>query len=243
MNLQAAREFGDRIAVLLANGAMEKAVALLLPTLTERTPFRLLDAVGAQIGSEPREVTPIHAYLDRIAAERMMGGWVVIASALHQLLPSDLPGVFERCCTYVESADAWYATDIFGERVPGPALVEQFEPALGLLASWRENPNRWIRRMTGVAVHYWAKKTRGAGRYRAQVCTLLDLLSPMFTERDRDAIKGVGWGLKTLGRYSPDIVSDWLVAQASRPHRELMVRKATTLLPAESRERVIGKIS
>ncbi len=204
MNLQDARELGDRITVQLENGQMEKAVELLSPILAERTPFRLLDAIGTHICSEPREA--ISAYLNQIAAERTMGGWVVIASALRQQLPSDLPGTFERCCTYVESADSWYATDIFGERVPGPALVDQFAPALGLLESWRKIPNRWIRRMTGVAVHYWAKKARGEARYRAQVCSLLDLLSPLFTERDGDAIKGVGCGLKTIGRYYPDIV-------------------------------------
>ena len=237
MNLQSAQELGDRIAALLENGEIEKAVELLSSTLAERTPFRLLDAVGAHICCEPHEA--IHAYLDRIAAERTMGGWVVIASVLRQQLPFDLSGAFERCCTYTESADAWYATDIFGERVPGPALVGQFEPALGILATWRESPNRWIRRITGVAVHYWAKKARGAEPYRTQVCSLLDLLSPMFTERDWDAIKGVGWGLKTLGRYYPEIVSDWLVEQTPRPHRELMVRKATAYLPEEFREQVI----
>lgn len=240
MKLPDARELGDKIAALIANGQIEKAFDLLSPTLAERTSFRLLDAIGTQICGESREA--IHAYLDRIAAERTMGGWVVIASALRQQLPFVLPGALERCCTDVELADTWYATDIFGERVPGPALVEQFEPALGLLASWRESPNRWIRRMTGVAVHYWAKQARGGGQYRAQVCSLLDLLSPMFSERDWDAVKGVGWGLKTLGRYYPDIVADWLVEQVPRPHRELMLRKATTYLSTELRQRVIHKI-
>ncbi len=81
----------------------------------------------------------------------------------------------------------------------------------------------------------------GPGR-ETQVCSLLDLLSPLFTERDGDAIKGVGWRLKTLGRYYPDIVSDWLVEQSSRPHRELMLRKATIYLPSEFRQRVIRKM-
>lgn len=28
-----------------------------------------------------------------------------------------------------------------------------------------------------------------------------------------DAVKGMGWGLKTLGRHYPDLVADWLGQQ------------------------------
>ena len=33
----------------------------------------------------------------------------------------------------------------------------------------------------------------------------------MFEEWEMDAVKGVGWGLKTLGKHYPDLVADWLV--------------------------------
>jgi hypothetical protein len=52
------------------------------------------------------------------------------------------------------------------------------------------------------------------------------------------AVKGIGWGLKTLGRYYPDLMSDWLtvlVLQEKRPHRVIMLRKACTYLPDEQR--------
>jgi len=41
-----------------------------------------------------------------------------------------------------------------------------------------------------------------------------------------------------MGRYYPELVADWLVQQAGRPHRALMLRKATTYLPSELRQRV-----
>jgi hypothetical protein len=63
----------------------------------------------------------------------------------------------------------------------------------------------------------------------------------MFTEREQDAIKGIGWGLKTLGRYYPEILADWLVHQVDRPHRELMLHKATKYLPPNLRAKVIEK--
>jgi hypothetical protein len=55
-----------------------------------------------------------------------------------------------------------------------------------------------------------------------------------------DAVKGVGWGLKTLGRYYPDLVAEWLPRQVIRRHRALMLRKALTYLSDEQRTRVTG---
>ncbi|HEX9616936.1 MAG TPA: hypothetical protein VGA03_05930 [Anaerolineales bacterium] len=52
---------------------------------------------------------------------------------------------------------------------------------------------------------------------------MLDFLAPLFSERETEAVKGVGWGLKTLGRHYPDLVSDWLVEAAQRPHRALIM--------------------
>ena len=136
------------------------------------------------------------------------------------------------------AADIWYGTDILGERVPGPALVADFQPSLELLAPWREDSNAWIRRTVGVAVHFWAKRSRGERVAEAEA--LLAFLEPMFEEWEMDAVKGVGWGLKTLGRHYPDLVADWVaqqVVQRQRRHRALMLRKALTYLSDEQRAR------
>lgn len=231
MKTQEARELGDRLAGLVSSQQLGEASGLLDPLLAAKTPFRLLDIIGAHLGSAPPQTVDL--FLDRLAGQQTMGGWVVIASALRQRLPLDLPGAFERCQEFVITGDVWYATDAFGERVPGPALVTAFAPALPLLAAWRADPNRWVRRMVGVAVHFWAKHAHGAAVCQPQAGALLDLLAPLFFERDIDAIKGVGWGLKTLGKYYPELVSGWLEHQAGHPHRALMMRKATTYLPNE----------
>jgi hypothetical protein len=47
----------------------------------------------------------------------------------------------------------------------------------------------------------------------------------------------VGWGLKTLGRYYPDLMADWLAQQVGRRHRALMLRKALTYLSDAQRAR------
>jgi 3-methyladenine DNA glycosylase AlkD len=244
---QEARELGGRVAAFVQAGQIDQAYHLLAPVLAERTPFRLLGLIGEAVGAGPlgaacpEHSRRVNGFLDRIAAEKAEGGWVVIGCALGEQLDHDLAGALARCRAFIIAGDVWYAADSLGERVPGPALVTDFQPALKLLAPWREDANAWVRRTVGVAAHFWAKRSRGERAAEAE--TLLALLEPMFEEWDMDAVKGVGWGLKTLGRYYPDLVADWLAQQivpSQRRHRALMLRKALKYLSDEQRARVIG---
>jgi hypothetical protein len=233
---------GKRIAQFVEAGETERAYDLLAPVLAQRTPFRLLGLIGEAIGVGPLETA--NRFVGRIADEKTEGGWVVIGKALGQQLDRDLAGAFERCRGYILAGDVWYCTDILAERVPGPALVADFGPALDLLTPWRQDGNAWVRRAVGVAVHFWAKRSRGAPELRPQAQALLDLLTPVFEEWEMDAVKGVGWGLKTLGRHYPGIVTDWLaqdIVPADRRHRALMLRKALTYLSEEQRARAVGR--
>lgn len=241
MNSRQADKLGKQVASLVQTGPPEAAYALLSPILARRTPFRLLGRIGEAVGAGP--LPAVNAFLEQIAAAKIEGGWVVIGTALGRQLTRDPAGAFARCRAFVIAADIWYGADILGERVPGPALVADFRPSLGLLSPWREDENRWLRRTIGVTVHFWAKRSRGAAEHTAQAEALLAFLEPMFEEWDMDAAKGVGWGLKTLGRYYPDSVADWLaqqVVQRRRRHRALMLRKALTHLSDEQRARATG---
>ncbi len=238
MNTADTQLLGNRIYVLLEEGETDDAYQILFPVLHTRTPFRLLDVIGLIIGqAHPSTVNP---FLNLIAADQTMGGWIIIASVVQQTAKIDLTDSLSAVCDFVIRSDVWYAADSFGERVPGRTLVEQFEPTIAILSDWRDHPNRWVRRMVGVAVHYWAKQARGKTACAPQVERLLDLLEPMFTEQEQDAIKGIGWGLKTLGRYYPEIVTGWLLLQVDRPHRALMLRKAVKYLPSHLRVKVTG---
>jgi 3-methyladenine DNA glycosylase AlkD len=127
--------------------------------------------------------------------------------------------------------------------VVGQALVAHFQPALDRLAPWRKDANPWVRRAVGVSVHFWAKRSRGAAEHTAQAEALLALLEPMFEEWEMDAVKGVGWGLKTLGKHYPSLVADWVAQQVvhrQRRHRAIMLRKALTYLSDEQRARATG---
>jgi 3-methyladenine DNA glycosylase AlkD len=241
MKTREARELGARLAPLVRSGQIHKAYTLLAPALRAHTKFDLLRLIAEPIGAEPLE--PVNAFLARIAADKTEGGWVVIGKALEGQLTRDMPWAFARCRDYIATADVWYAADILGEGLAGEALVAHFEPALPMLLPWREDANRWVRRAVGVGTHFWAKRSEGAPERAPQAQKLLNLLEPLFEEREMDAVKGIGWGLKTLGRNYPDLATDWLVEQVvrrERPHRALMLRKAMSGLSDAQRTRIVG---
>lgn len=239
MNMQTANQTGDQVISQLQIGDMEAAFSILAPILAERTPFRFLDRIGSTVGQ--CELDNLAAFLDRIAAANTEGGWPVIGSALRSQMKRDFSGSFANAHKYIIAADIWYGADILGERIPGPGLVTHFDEALKLLSPWRDDPNRWVRRAVGVSVHFWAKRSKGNPALDSQAFALLALLKPMFSEWEMDTVKGIGWGLKTMGRYYPDMLTTWLLKQAGRRHRAIMLDKATKFLSNEQRRAVNRK--
>jgi 3-methyladenine DNA glycosylase AlkD len=239
-----ADELAERVSSAIRSRQPIQAYSLLEPILAERTPFRILDRIGKRIGKNSFDM--LNPFLDLISEAGAMGGWVIIGSALKIHLNQNLEETFERCRTMIIHADAWYGADILGERVPGPALVTCFKSALKALTSWQQDPNRWVRRSVGVSVHFWAKRSRGSADLVPRAAALLAFLEPMFEEWETDAIKGVGWGLKTLGKHYPDQLADWLevqINQQQRRHRRLILKKALTYLPERHKARFLKEPS
>jgi hypothetical protein len=238
MRASEARALGQVLLDLVRQGDVPSAYAQLSPILAERTPFRLLDLIGDAVG----ECLPgeLDHFLRRVASSRAEGGWVIIGSALRRQISPHMASTLARCRSHIVTADVWYGADILGERVPGPCLLADLDRALDLLTMWRTDENRWVRRAVGVAAHFWAKRTRGAPDCQDHAQQLLDFLGPMFSEWDMDAVKGVGWGLKTLGRCYPAPLSAWLSARISGDsrYRALVLRKALTYLPEEARREI-----
>ena len=241
MKLKDAEQVGQKIIPIVQSGDLEQAYANLAPILAEKTPFPILERIGRTFGAV--EIEAVNLFLSRIASEKTMGGWVIIGGSLQAQLGRDLPGAFERAKIFIRTADVWYGADILGERVPGPGLVSYFDEAISLLRSWREDENRWIRRVIGVAVHFWAKRSKGDPELIVEAKTTLELLRPLFCEWEMDVVKGIGWGIKTLGKQYPDLVADWLPRQLIQKHRAILYRKAVTYLNKEQQEKIATKLS
>ncbi len=238
MNSREASSLGKQISTLLEAKQVEDAYDLLAPTLAQKISFATLDRIGKEIGTKSSPA--ITNFLEHVAQKKTMGGWVIIGSALKEQLKIDLPDALRRCRAFINRADVWYEVDILGERVPGYALMLDFKIALTELSSWRDDPNHWVRRDVGVGVHVWAKRSEGEKRFEPQAKALLKFLQPMFEEQNIDAVKGVGWGLKTLGKFYPDVTTEWLTRQvkSKKKYRALMLKKAMTYLPRVAKKQI-----
>jgi 3-methyladenine DNA glycosylase AlkD len=244
MKISEVKTIGESLAQRVSNGDMDTAISLLNPILADRTPFSALDRIGGSLVDPPLD--NIYTFLDRLASDRYMGGWVVIGSALREQLDRDFNGTLSRCKKYIILSDIWYGADILGERVPGPALLPDFNNALNILSAWRKDSNRWVRRAVGVSVHYRAKKSKGSKPHTKTAVELLNFMAPMFTEWEMDAAKGIGWGLKTLGKFYPDILTNWLkeiLSDRQMRYRAIMVRKSITYLPESNKVEILNIIS
>ena len=243
MNTKEADSLGETIHTLLEDGEIEPAYRRLVPVLAQPVHFVYLDRIGKKIGAAIFE--RVNVLLDLVASAKTEGGWVIIGSALGQHLELHRSDVFQRCYGFILAGDIWYTTDILGERVPGPSLLDDFTASLDLLSPWRFDRNYWIRRSVGVAGHYFTKRAHGRPEFVEKIRLLLDFLEPMLEEQETVAIRGgVGWALKTIGRFYPTVLTDWLdvqINQKGRRPKNLMMRKAMMYLSQDQRDQISGK--
>jgi 3-methyladenine DNA glycosylase AlkD len=246
MRAAEAQELGRTIGEILhRSGSAAAAMKLLRPVLAQRVRFPILERIGEAMMAQEPQPDALRSLLAAIAATRAIGGWVIIAIALRQDLSHNAAGALAQARDFIAQADVWYGTDIIGERVIGTALLTDFKRSLKLLGDWRHDPNRWIRRAIGAGIHHWAKRSRASSSQARQAGEILHFLEPVLQEQDVDAIKGIGWAIKTLGRFHPDLVARWLVENGKRPGakiKALMLRKATTYMNRKQRAQVRGAV-
>ena len=133
----------------------------------------------------------------------------------------------------------WYVCDIVGERVFGQALVKHFKPTVAILEEMTSLEEQEVRRSIGVGVHFFAKRKP---KDTENMKKLLSVLSNLVGDRRVFVVKGVGWGLKTIGRYQPDLIVEYLqeTLQTTKISK-LMLRKATKYLDNETKEKMLER--
>jgi 3-methyladenine DNA glycosylase AlkD len=213
----------------------------LIPTLEKRTSFNMLDIIGEEIGK--RVLTNKSKYLeffDLLSGKKLMGGYVVIAKALTVLLQDDCRECFEKVKRYMIEGDEWYVCDIFGERVLGSAIIDYYEKTRPLFQEFIYDDNHWVKRSVGVAAHLFAKKCRGNKRDDKKAAEIVELLTPQICERDIRILKGIGWGLKTLGRYYPELLVPYIKTQiSSKRISAVIINKCVTYLDNVSKNEIL----
>jgi len=225
----------------IESGQINKVWDKLLPVLNERTSFQMLDVIGSKIG----ERTLLHKskylkFFDLLSEKKLMGGYVVIAQALISLLHDDCSECFEKAKEYMIEGDEWYVCDTFGERVLGYAMIDHYDKTRSLFREFVCDDNHWIQRSVGVAAHFFAKRCRGDKRDDKKAAEILELLTPRIYERDIRILKGIGWGLKTFGRYYPELLVPYMKTQISSERiSAVIINKCVTYLNEVSKNEIL----
>ena len=239
MNRKWARSIAERCVEAINRGDSDGFWNVLNPVLDAKVPFPLLDEMGRLLGEAGRHNSSKYfGVFDEITATCKMGGYVIVGQALASFLETKLEASIRKAAEIVAEGQKWYVCDIVGERVLGQALVSYFDSAVAVLESMTATEDPSVRRSIGVAVHFFAKRrpedVEGMKR-------LLRLLSVLVEDRRVFVVKGVGWGLKTIGKHQPRLVEDYLKKTlATKRISKLMLRKATTYLGDEAKERLAG---
>ncbi len=238
MNRKWARSTAERLVDAINREDQEEFWSLLNPVLDAKVPFPLLDEIGRLLGEAGKhDPSRYFGVFDTIIASDKMGGYVIVGQALSAFLETELEASINKATETVTKGQKWYVCDIVGERVLGQALVDYFESAIPVLTRKTALEEQEVRRSIGVAVHFFAKRRPKDIERMKQ---LLQLLAFMVEDRRVFVVKGVGWGLKTIGKHQPKLVEDFLkeILETKRISK-LMLRKATTYMDEKTKEKLV----
>jgi 3-methyladenine DNA glycosylase AlkD len=239
LNIKWARNVGEKLVEAVESGNKEQFWDVLNPVLDSKVPFPYLDEMGRILGEKGKhDYQRYFGVIDEIVASDKMGGYVVVGQALAQFLETKLEASIYKAKEAVIKGKTWYVCDIIGERVFGQGLVDYFEAAFSVLQKMTSAQEQELRRSIGVGVHFFAKRRP---KDLERMKRLLSLLSVMVEDKRVFVVKGVGWGLKTMGRYQPKLIEAYVrdVLRAKNVSK-LMLRKATKYLDDETKQKLLG---
>lgn len=235
---QEIRSLAKEVARLAAAGKSKAVVQKLRCVLDVKCPFSKLDLLGKKIGQAgSNQPQKFFQAFDEIIDYQVMGGFVIVGQALISFLEDNFDEVMVKSREYIIKGNVWYVTDIIGERSIGQALVDYFDKTLPWLEKFLAEENRWVKRSAGTAIHFFTKRVRNQPQ---KIRKLLELVEPRIEEKQKDVAKGIGWGLKTIGKHYPDILTKFLIKQlrTQKNISGLMLRKALTYLDEDKKQAI-----
>lgn len=142
---------------------------------------------------------------DKIIELHTIGGNVLAGIILQLRLKSHFTESHHKAIEYVIKEDLWYVCDIIGERVLGHSLLNDPEETIPLLKSYTNHSDKWVVRSIGVAAHYAVKK----GLKKASVEKVFLILLSCANTIEFHTKKGIGWGVKTVSKFHPEIIEKY----------------------------------
>jgi 3-methyladenine DNA glycosylase AlkD len=240
VNRKWASNTAERLVEAIDRENQDEFWNIMNPVLDAKVPFPLLDEMGRLLGEAGiHDPSKYFGVFDTIIDTDKMGGYVIVGQALSAFLGTELEASINKATEIVSKGQKWYVCDIVGERVLGQALVDYFESTVPLLKQKSYLKDQEVRRSIGVAVHFFAKRRPKDVERMEQLLQLLDF---MVEDRRVFVVKGVGWGLKTIGKHQPKLVEAFLEKTlATKRISKLMLRKATKYLDGKTKEELVER--
>lgn len=238
LNIKWARNTAEQLVKAINAGNTEAFWSVLNPVLGAKVPFPLLDEIGKLLGEAGKsEKQKYFGVIDEIVAADKMGGYVIVGQALAQFLEKQPEKSLNKAKEVVIKGKTWYVCDIVGEQVFGQALVSYFESAVLVLQKMTSLEAQEVRRSIGVGVHFFAKRRPNDTE---KMKRLLSMLSALVEDRRVFVVKGVGWGLKTIGKHQPELIVEFMQdTLKTKRVSKLLLRKATTYLDAKTEHKLV----
>jgi hemerythrin-like metal-binding protein len=126
----------------------------------------------------------------------------------------------------------WATCDTFCNHTLG-AFLDMWPAYITALKSWTQNPNRWVRRASAVALIIPARE----GRYKNEIFEIADLL---LKDKDDMVQKGYGWMLKECSKPYRQEVFDFVISRRTVMPRTAL-RYAIEKMPQEMRKEAMKK--
>ncbi|KYC45742.1 MAG: DNA alkylation repair enzyme [Candidatus Methanofastidiosum methylothiophilum] len=100
-----------------------------------------------------------------------------------------------------------------------------------------KDENKWVRRSVGVSIHFFSKRNVNQ---REKNLLVLKTLEPHIEEKQKDVVKGIGWGLKTIGKHHPDLLTEFILEELKKEKKvsKLLLRKSLTYIPEKNRAEI-----
>ncbi|MCK4547275.1 MAG: DNA alkylation repair protein [Candidatus Eisenbacteria sp.] len=228
LSSQRAAELALECGVHLAADNLDAFWGCLQPVLKAKISDESLALFGEILGEQAsKDPERYFRAFDEMVEKKSQGCYVIVAKALSRMLETHL----EQCCDhardYIAQGESFEVSDYVGQGVLGQALVKYFDQTVGVLDKLSHDESRWVRRSVGAAVQFFSEEVRDADRNQR----LLELTLPLMATDDDVVLKGVGWGLKTIGRYHPKLLEKFLKTHIGRREISLaVVKKAVAYL-------------
>ncbi|WP_025183306.1 DNA alkylation repair protein [Leptospira kirschneri] len=188
--------------------------------LKKKIKFPLLEFVGKELYFKIPDHKQIY-FTDQIIELGHMGGYVISAIILQLRSEKHFEQSLNKAVEYILLGNEWYVCDIIGERVMGHFLLKEPEKTLPILKNYINHKDGWIVRSVGVASHYAVKKGLGKKYVEVTFCLLLSKADT----KDFHTKKGIGWALKTISKFHPDIIQKFESSLLTNPFIQSFFRK------------------